>query len=86
MPPGGSAGAGPVPPVGRRPCRCAVRPGRRPAGSLPLGLVLPSVILLLGLLGYPLVVLVRTSFQQLDLRQLIRRQTVWPGSTTTGRS
>jgi len=39
----------------------------------------PSVLLLLGLLGYPLFVLVRTSFQQLDLRQLVRRQTVWNG-------
>ena len=52
---------------------------RRRGGSLPYGLVLPSVVLLAGLLAYPLVVLVRISFQQLDLRQLIRRQTVWVG-------
>ena len=59
------------------------RAGRRPArgaiGPLPYGLVLPSVLLLLLLLAYPLVVLVRTSFQQLDLRQLVRRETVWTG-------
>lgn len=56
-----------------------VRRRRRPAGALPYGLLVPSVLLVLGLLGYPLFVLVRTSFQQLDLRQLIRRQTVWTG-------
>jgi N,N'-diacetylchitobiose transport system permease protein len=77
VPPGGSAGAGPVPPL---PGLTTVRgPKRRAVGSLPYGLVLPSVLLLLGLLGYPLVVLVRTSFQQLDLRQLVRRQTVYTG-------
>jgi N,N'-diacetylchitobiose transport system permease protein len=32
-----------------------------------------------GLLGYPLFILVKTSFQTLDLRQLIRRQTVYTG-------
>ncbi|MFL6131101.1 MAG: carbohydrate ABC transporter permease, partial [Mycobacteriales bacterium] len=52
---------------------------RRAVGALPYGLVLPSILLLAGLLGFPLYVLVRTSFQQLDLRQLIRRQTVWTG-------
>jgi N,N'-diacetylchitobiose transport system permease protein len=41
--------------------------------------VLSSVLLLVGLLAYPLVVLVRASFQKLDLRQLIRRETVWVG-------
>jgi N,N'-diacetylchitobiose transport system permease protein len=68
--------AGPVPPAGVAPIG---RRRRRPVGALPYGLLVPSVLLLLGLLGYPLIVLVRTSFQQLDLRQLIRRQTVWVG-------
>jgi N,N'-diacetylchitobiose transport system permease protein len=70
-----------VPPAGLEPpVGGAGRPGRRrPVGALPYGLLVPSVLLLLGLLGYPLYVLVRTSFQQLDLRQLIRRQTVWTG-------
>jgi len=67
--------AGPVKPVGVAP----IGRRRRPVGALPYGLLVPSVLLLLGLLGYPLFVLVRTSFQQLDLRQLIRRQTVWVG-------
>jgi N,N'-diacetylchitobiose transport system permease protein len=80
----GGAGAGPVPPVAAGPLVPGVPPvgrraRRRPAGALPYGLLVPSVVLLLGLLGYPLFVLVRTSFQQLDLRQLIRRQTVWTG-------
>jgi N,N'-diacetylchitobiose transport system permease protein len=70
LPPAAPAPVPAVPVRGRR---------RRAAGALPYGLVVPSVLLLLGLLGYPLYVLVRTSFQQLDLRQLIRRQTVWTG-------
>ena len=52
---------------------------RRPARALPYGLVLPSILLLAGLLAYPLVVLARTSFLRLDLRQLVRRETVWVG-------
>ena len=59
------------------------RRSRRAVGALPYGLLVPSVLLLLGLLGYPMYVLVRTSFQQLDLRQLIRRQTVWTGFPDT---
>jgi N,N'-diacetylchitobiose transport system permease protein len=47
---------------------------------LPYGLLLPSVVILLGLLAYPMFSLVTTSFRQLDLRQLIRRQTVWVGT------
>jgi N,N'-diacetylchitobiose transport system permease protein len=83
--PAGAASGGPVPPVAvTAPVRAAgpVAPGRRrrPVGSaLPYGLVLPSILLLVGLLAYPLVVLVRASFQKLDLRQLIRRETVWVG-------
>jgi len=76
------AAVGSVPPgAGLAPVRGGPRGrrARRSAGALPYGLLVPSVLLLLGLLGYPLFVLVRTSFQQLDLRQLIRRQTVWTG-------
>lgn len=84
VPPVAAGGAGPVPPVSA----AAALPGeapvgrggrRRTTGPLPYALVIPSVLLLAGLLGYPLFVLVRTSFQQLDLRQLVRRQTVWNG-------
>jgi N,N'-diacetylchitobiose transport system permease protein len=71
---------GPVGPVarGRHLTRAPTRI-RRLVG-LPYGLVLPSVLALLGLLGYPLVTLVLTSFKRLDLRQLIRRETVWVGT------
>jgi len=85
VPPTGAASGGPVPPVAATapaPAAGPVAPGRRRrrAGSaLPYGLVLPSVLLLVALLAYPLVVLVRASFQKLDLRQLIRRETVWVG-------
>ena len=84
VPPAAGAGSGPVPPVsgsaavpGQAPV--APRQRRREVGPLPYALVVPSVLLLVGLLGYPLYVLVRTSFQLLDLRQLVRRQTVWTG-------
>jgi N,N'-diacetylchitobiose transport system permease protein len=53
---------------------------RRAGGLLPYGLLLPSVLVLVGLLAYPMFSLVSTSFRQLDLRQLIRRQTVWVGT------
>ena len=84
-PPGGTPGAGPVPPTAATaavPGAAPVSPRRkrrRVGGLLPYGLVLPSVALLIALLGYPLYTLVRTSFQQLNLRELIRRQTVWVG-------
>jgi len=78
VPPAATAGGGPVPPAGLP--AAAPRRGRgRRAGALPYGLVLPSILLLAGLLAYPLVVLARTSFQKLDLRQLVRRETVWVG-------
>jgi N,N'-diacetylchitobiose transport system permease protein len=75
--PAGAAAGGPVPP-GAVPVPPR-RPRRRAGGTLPYGLVLPSILLLLALLAYPLVVLVRASFQRLDLRQLVRRETVWVG-------
>src|SRR5262245_2529414 len=71
-------------PVLARPAAPA-RVGRRPGGALPYGLVLPSVLALAGLLAYPLVTLVITSFKQLNLRELIRRQTVWVGTDNYAR-
>ncbi|HZB48001.1 MAG TPA: sugar ABC transporter permease [Mycobacteriales bacterium] len=84
VPPAGAGGGGPVPPVPATapvPGAAPVRPRRRrrTVGALPYGLVVPSIALLVALLGYPLFVLVRASFQQLNLRQLIRRETVWVG-------
>ena len=84
VPPTGAAGGGPVPPVAATapvPGAAPVRPRRRrrSAGALPYTLVLPSIALLVALLAYPLVVLGRASFQKLDLRQLVRRETVWVG-------
>jgi N,N'-diacetylchitobiose transport system permease protein len=70
----GAPGLAPGAPVG------PVRRPRRAGGSLPYTLVLPSVLVLVGLLGYPLVTLVLTSFKRLDLRELIRRRTVWIGT------
>jgi N,N'-diacetylchitobiose transport system permease protein len=61
------------------------RPPRRGAGGLPYTLVLPSVLLLAGLLAYPMVTLVLTSFKQLNLRELVRRQTVWVGTDNYAR-
>jgi N,N'-diacetylchitobiose transport system permease protein len=52
---------------------------RRRGGLLPFGLLTPSILAVVGLLAYPLGMLVATSFQRLDLRQLIRRETVWVG-------
>jgi N,N'-diacetylchitobiose transport system permease protein len=61
------------------------RAPRRPGRGLPYGLVLPSVLTLIALLGYPMVTLLLTSFRRLDLRQLIRRETVWVGTQNYSR-
>ncbi len=90
VPPAGAAGGGPVPPVAATapvPGAAPLAPRRRrprAVGAFPYALVLPSVGVLVALLGYPLVVLVRASFQQLNLRQLIRRETVWVGFDNYG--
>ncbi|HEX3787690.1 MAG TPA: sugar ABC transporter permease [Pseudonocardiaceae bacterium] len=59
------------------------RGNRRPARSrwqvLPYLLLAPAVLAILVLLGYPIVSVVLTSFQKLDLAQLIQHQTVWTG-------
>jgi N,N'-diacetylchitobiose transport system permease protein len=70
----------------RRPIR--VRP---PGGRLarirhrfnwmPLWLLLPSIVLMVLILGYPLVRLVETSFQFYDLTQLFSHKTIWNGVT-----
>lgn len=59
------------------------RPGRwrRTVGRqlLPFALLLPALVLVAGVLGYPIGQLFATSFQQLGLFQLISHHVVWNG-------
>jgi N,N'-diacetylchitobiose transport system permease protein len=66
-----------VPPGGVPPA--APPTSRRRRSTFPYALVLPSLLLLAALLAYPIYTLVVTSFRQLNLRELIRRDTVWVG-------
>jgi N,N'-diacetylchitobiose transport system permease protein len=67
----------------RRPVWAAgitLKPGPGPrARALPYLLVLPSVVALVGLLGYPLYQVARISLLKLDLGELIQRRTVFVG-------
>jgi N,N'-diacetylchitobiose transport system permease protein len=53
-------------------------PGRR-ARALPYLLILPSIVAFAALLGYPLYLNVKISFQKLDLAELVQRLTVFRG-------
>jgi N,N'-diacetylchitobiose transport system permease protein len=48
---------------------------------MPLWLLLPSIVLIGALLGYPIVNLFETSFQKFGLFQLFNHKTVWIGGT-----
>lgn len=61
----------------RRPWSRRARVFRR--AILPLVLLLPTIALVGGVLGYPIGQLVATSFQQLGLFQLIGHHVVWNG-------
>ena len=77
---GRSVGAVPPPrALSRRPRH--PRPWRRSVGRqlLPIGLLLPALVLVGGVLGYPIGQLFATSFQQLGLFQLIGHHVVWDG-------
>lgn len=68
----------PAPSGGRAPAR------RRRSGPLlgrlrPYLLILPSLVALGALFGYPLFLVARISFQRLGLGELVRRQTVYVG-------
>jgi N,N'-diacetylchitobiose transport system permease protein len=60
------------------PPRRAAGPGRR-ARVLPYLLVVPSVAAFALLLGYPLYLNLKISFQKLDLAELVQRKTVYVG-------
>ena len=52
---------------------------RRRGQLLPYLMLTPAVLTILVLLAYPVVSVVITSFQQLDLGELVRHETVWTG-------
>jgi N,N'-diacetylchitobiose transport system permease protein len=64
-------------PRGRRSRRATAWAGGR--RLLPLVMLLPALVLVGGVLGYPIGQLVATSFQQLGLFQLIGHHVVWNG-------
>lgn len=64
---------------GGAPARLAAARRLRRGNLLPYLLLAPAVVAILVLLGYPMVSVVLTSFQQLDLGELIRHETVWVG-------
>ncbi|SHM52170.1 carbohydrate ABC transporter permease [Cryptosporangium aurantiacum] len=51
--------------------------GRRE--PLPYILIVPSMVALVALFGYPVFLLFRMSFQQLGFGELVRRVTIWTG-------
>ena len=55
------------------------RPVRRRRGALPLGLLVPALVALVGGLGYPLVRQVVLSFQDYGLAQQFGRSAEWIG-------
>src|SRR5687767_15910716 len=52
--------------------------------SVPYLLILPVVVVITAILGYPLYKLVTLSFQQYGLAELIQRQGVWIGLDNFG--
>jgi N,N'-diacetylchitobiose transport system permease protein len=61
------------------PRRRPLTPSRVLRGSVPYLLVLPIVVVIAAVLGYPLYRLVTLSFQQYGLAELIQRKGVWIG-------
>lgn len=77
--PGGRTGALPLTPSYRRP-PLAVRIKRSARRQLlPFLLLLPALILVGGVLGYPIGQVVATSFQQLGISELFHHNVVWDG-------
>ncbi len=71
----GAAPATPTPPPAATTGPARARRGR----VLPYLLILPSVVAIVGLLGYPFYEVVRISLLKLDLGELIQRTTVFVG-------
>lgn len=69
----------PAPPGGRHRPPARGRAGFRTRGALPYLLILPSLVSMAVLVGYPLVKNVLMSFQQLGLRELVARETIYVG-------
>jgi N,N'-diacetylchitobiose transport system permease protein len=71
--PAGAGGAQPPRPTGRK-------PRRRGENSTAWLLSLPALILLVGLLGWPMLKMILLSFQNMSLRQLLTNETPpWAG-------
>jgi N,N'-diacetylchitobiose transport system permease protein len=64
----------------RRPVRRGwrLRPWRR-GGGAPYALLVPAAVVLIGVLGYPLYLVIKFSFEKYGLFQLISRKTSWDG-------
>lgn len=75
--PNGRTGLGPPAPSYRRHHSSFRRLARRQL--LPLSLLLPALVLVGLIIGYPIVKLVLTSFQELGVFQLLSHQTIWTG-------
>ncbi len=65
------------PPRGRRSAGPSRRPGR--GKMLPYLLMSPALLAIAALLGFPAVLVLITSFQKLDLGELVTGRTVWVG-------
>jgi N,N'-diacetylchitobiose transport system permease protein len=73
-------------PAVRVPAAAVVPPKRRPFSlgrltghAAPYALILPAAVVIAGVLGYPLYLLVKLSFEKYDLPQVIAHRGVWVG-------
>ena len=69
----------PLPAAAARPPRRRFRIDRLPGRLAPYALVLPAAVAIGAVLGYPLYLLVKLSFEKYDLPQVIAHRGVWVG-------